>query len=129
MDEPTNGLDIISKNQLRKVIAATATPDKTLLISSHQVKDLENLIDEVLILDGTTIALKDNLTHIARKLTFKISFNDDDLREALYAESVLKGNTIVTRNRDHGESHVDLELLYKATMADPARMHAVLTTN
>jgi ABC-2 type transport system ATP-binding protein len=129
MDEPTNGLDIISKTQLRKVMAGAATPDKTILISSHQVKDLENLIDEILILDGTAIALKQSLNHIAKKLTFRISLDDDDLREALYAESVLKGNTIVARNKDNEESHVDLELLYKATMADPARMNSILTSN
>ena len=129
MDEPTNGLDIISKNQLRKVMAGAATDERIFLISSHQVKDLENLIDEVLILDGTAIVLKENLNHIAKKLAFRISFNEDDLREALYAESVLKGNTIVTRNKDNGESHVDLELLYKATMADPARMRTALTSN
>jgi ABC-2 type transport system ATP-binding protein len=128
MDEPTNGLDIISKNQLRKVIAGAASGEKTILISSHQVKDLENLIDEVVILDGTSIVLKESLDHISRRLTFKISFDDGDLQEALYAESVLKGNTIVAMNNDHIESHVDLELLYKATMADPAKMNLVLTS-
>jgi len=128
MDEPTNGLDIISKNQLRKVIAGAASSEKTILISSHQVKDLENLIDEVVILDSTSIVLKENIDHISRRLTFRISFDEVDLHDALYAESVLKGNTIVARNNDHLESNVDLELLYKATMADPAKMNLVLTS-
>ncbi|MGC3948674.1 MAG: ATP-binding cassette domain-containing protein [Chryseolinea sp.] len=67
MDEPTNGLDIISKGQLRKVIASSASDDKILMISSHQVKDLENLIDEVVILSDTTIVLKENLDHVSKR--------------------------------------------------------------
>lgn len=126
MDEPTNGLDIISKGQLRKVIAGAASEEKTILISSHQVKDLENLIDEVVILNDTTLVLKESLNEISKKLVFKISFDEDDLRDALYSEPVLAGNTVVTKNINHHESKVDLELLYKATMANPARMKSVL---
>ena len=127
MDEPTNGLDILSKTQLRKLIASAATPEKIMVISSHQVKDLENLIDEVLILDGTDIVLKDSIDRIGQKLSFKITFDETELEGVLYSERVLKGNTIVTRNVDEEESRVDLELLYKATMADPAKMKYVLS--
>lgn len=125
MDEPTNGLDIISKGQFRKVIAAAATDNKILMISSHQVKDLENLIDEVVILDDTAIVLKENLDRVARKLNFKISFDESELSTALYSESVLRGNTLVVRNTEEEESKVDLELFYKATMSDPEKMKLI----
>lgn len=127
MDEPTNGLDIISKAQLRRVVAGAATPEKTILISSHQVKDLENLIDEVLILDDTNIILNESIDRISQKLTFKITFDEQDLDHALYTEPVLKGNTVVLKNTNQEESKVDLELLYKATMTDPAKMKQVLS--
>ena len=83
MDEPGNGLDIVSKSLLRKMIAGAADEQKCILISSHQVKDLENLIDEVLILDDTRIILKQSLETIAAKLSFKISFDPTDLDGAL----------------------------------------------
>lgn len=129
MDEPSNGLDIISKGQLRKVIAGATTETKTILISSHQVQDLDNLIDEVLILDGTEIILKQNLDVVSRKLVFKISFDPEDLKDALYSESILRGNTVVKRNEHAEESRVDLELLYKATMANPEKMKSILSLN
>lgn len=43
MDEPTNGLDIPSKKQFRKIIAGAIQPDQLMIISTHQVKDLFNL--------------------------------------------------------------------------------------
>lgn len=126
MDEPTNGLDILSKSQLRKVIASAASDDKIIMISSHQVKDLENLIDEIVILGDTSIILKESLDSISKRLSFKVSFEEADLQHAIYSESALRGNIIVARNHDNTEGKVDLELLYKATMSDPAAVTLVL---
>ena len=50
MDEPTNGLDIPSKSQFRKVVAQYMTEERTLIISTHQVHDVESLLDHILIL-------------------------------------------------------------------------------
>jgi ABC-2 type transport system ATP-binding protein len=126
MDEPTNGLDIISKSQLKRIIAGAMDEHKCILVSSHQVKDLENLIDEVIILNETKIILQERLDTVGRKLSFRISFDDGDLEHALYSEPLLRGNTIVSVNTADDESKIDLELLYKATMADPEKMQAVL---
>ena len=51
MDEPTNGLDIPSKVQFRKIVSAALTENRCVLISTHQVRDLENLIDVLIVLD------------------------------------------------------------------------------
>ncbi len=50
MDEPTNGLDIPSKSQFRKVIAQYMSGERTLISSTHQVHDMEQLLDHILIL-------------------------------------------------------------------------------
>lgn len=50
MDEPTNGLDILSKSQFRKAIATGMSPEKTIIISTHQVHDVERLLDHVVII-------------------------------------------------------------------------------
>src|SRR6476659_3515198 len=39
LDEPTNGLDIPSKKRFRKLIASVMSDDRTILISTHQVRD------------------------------------------------------------------------------------------
>jgi len=114
LDEPTNGLDIMSKSQFRKVMAGALDEKKCIVISTHQVKDLENLIDRVTIIDDGSILFDQAIERIAAKLSFKISNDADEIKNSLYSESSLKGNAIVARNLEGDESKIDLELLYKA---------------
>lgn len=62
MDEPTNGLDILSKNQFRKVVITGMSEEKTIIISTHQVHDVEHLLDHVVIIDQNSILLNKPLT-------------------------------------------------------------------
>ena len=115
MDEPTNGLDIIGKSQFRKILAEAALDEeRCVVISTHQVKDVENLIDRVTIIDEGKILFDQNIDAITRKLSFRFAYDDADVATAFYSESLLKGNLIVGPNVDGDESKLDLELLYKA---------------
>ncbi|MCQ2375527.1 MAG: ATP-binding cassette domain-containing protein [Salinivirgaceae bacterium] len=71
MDEPTNGLDIPSKSQFRQVIASCMTDDKTIIISTHQVRDVENLIDQIMVLNKKEIVFNHSTAEINQKLAFK----------------------------------------------------------
>ena len=113
-DEPTNGLDIISKSQFRKILAQALDEERCVIISTHQVKDLENLIDRIIIIDEGKILFDEDIETITRKLSFRYSYGDAELATALYSESLLKGNLIVAPNEGDDESNLDLELLYKA---------------
>ena len=119
MDEPTNGLDIVSKGQFRKVIVRSLTDAKSILISSHQVQDLANLIDHVIVLDNTKVMLQKSLRQIGEKLSFGISKDAFELSDALYTEPAFEGNLIVSANESGEESNVNLELFYKAVMSNP----------
>ena len=57
MDEPTNGLDILSKSQFRKAVVQGMDEDKTVLVSTHQVHDVERLLDHVTIINGNLVLL------------------------------------------------------------------------
>ena len=57
MDEPTNGLDILSKSQFRKVVIESMTDDKTIIISTHQVHDVERMLDHVCIIEPNKVLL------------------------------------------------------------------------
>lgn len=57
MDEPTNGLDILSKSQFRRVVVQGMSEDKTILVSTHQVRDVERLLDHVTIMDGNRVLM------------------------------------------------------------------------
>ena len=114
MDEPTNGLDIPSKSQFRKVVAQYMTEERTLIISTHQVHDVEQLLDHILILSQQKLLLDASVAEIQQKYTFEYR-TPDNMADALYAEPSLQGNAVIApRKADSAETQVNLELLFNA---------------
>lgn len=122
MDEPTNGLDIMSKSQFRKILAEALDEERCIIVSTHQVKDLENLIDRITIIDEGKILFDESIEDISRKLSFRFAYDDADLATAFYSESSLTGNVVVTANTADEESKLDLELLYKAIVTNGTKI-------
>lgn len=122
MDEPTNGLDILSKSQFRRILAEALDDERCIIVSTHQVKDLENLIDRITVIDEGKILFDENIEEITRKLAFRFAIDAEDVATALYSESLLRGHVIVTANTEGEESKIDLELLYKAIVTNPERI-------
>jgi ABC-2 type transport system ATP-binding protein len=122
MDEPTNGLDIMSKSQLRKILAQALDEERCIIISTHQVKDLENLIDRITVIDDGKILFDENVDNISKKLSFRFAIDEADVATAYYSESSLSGNVIVTSNPEGEESKLDLELLYKAIVTNSGKI-------
>ena len=125
MDEPTNGLDIHSKSQFRKVIAGAIDDEKCIVISTHQVNDLENLIDNVTILEEGKIIFHQSMNRISETLLFKHSFDPGEQEKALYSESSLKGQALLLPNRNSEDSRPDLEMLYKAILLNGKKINAL----
>lgn len=124
MDEPTNGLDIPSKSQFRKVMASIATDDKCIIISTHQVRDLYSLINHVMVLDQAKVVFDQSLITVTDKLWFgKANAKHKD--RALYSETGLGGKSILAKN-DLEETEVDLELLFHGILSAPHQINAVL---
>ena len=114
MDEPTNGLDIPSKSQFRKVVAQYMTEERTLIISTHQVHDVESLLDHILILSQQKLLLDAPVAEITDKYTFEYR-TPDQMEDALYAEPSLQGNAVIApRKADSPETQINLELLFNA---------------
>ena len=110
MDEPTNGLDIPSKSQFRKAVSKYTSDDSTLLISTHQVRDLEALIDPIIILDRRDVLLNASLDEITEKLYFDYTTTIDP--DALYSELIPGGCIQVVPNTTGAESKVNIEALF-----------------
>lgn len=110
LDEPTNGLDIPSKTQFRKLLASVYTEDKCIVISSHQVRDLENLIDPIIILDRNDVLLNHPVEKISEKLFF--SYTTEKPAESLYCEQILQGYSSIQVNTGNAESIVNIESLF-----------------
>lgn len=116
LDEPTNGLDITSKTQFRKIIAEVYHGESTIIISTHQVRDLENLIDPIIILDEKGLLLNASLEEVSEKLEF---FADQDLDpNSIYSESGFGGYQQVRLNTSGAYSNVNVETLYNTTLAN-----------
>jgi ABC-2 type transport system ATP-binding protein len=116
MDEPTNGLDIPSKAQFRKIIASSLTEDRCVIISTHQVRDLDNLIDSILILHDQKIVVNTGMDQIAEKVNFGII--PADTTDYIYAEPTFSGLQAITLNTDNSYSKVDMEILFNAIITD-----------
>lgn len=123
MDEPTNGLDIPSKAQFRKIMASALTEDKCIIISTHQVRDLDNLIDTVIMVDENSIALKASVEEITNKLCFKRLKELDET--VIYAEPSLSGYNAVVANYHNEDSKLDIELLFNAVLAEKSKLKPI----
>ena len=110
MDEPTNGLDIPSKTQFRSAIMRHTADDATIVISTHQVRDLENIIDPIIILDRQDVLLNASIEEITRKLYF--DYGTTLHPESLYSEQIPGGFIQVYPNPDAQESKVNIEALF-----------------
>ena len=114
MDEPTNGLDIPSKAQFRKAVSKYTSDDSTLLISTHQARDLEAIIDPIIILDRRDVLMNASLDEIAQKLYFDYTSEADPA--ALYSEMIPGGSIQVLINKEGVESKVNIEALFNAVL-------------
>lgn len=129
LDEPTNGLDIPSKAQFRKLIASVMLDDKIILISTHQIRDLENLIDKVIIVDNGELLLHASVADISDKLSFKTAGESADTSKALYAEETFKGVSIVQQNTAGEDTKVNLEHLFNAVTENPEMIKSIFSNN
>ncbi len=112
LDEPTNGLDIPSKAQFRSALMKYTGEDSTIVISTHQVRDLENIIDPIIILDRQDVLLNASLEEISRRLYF--DYGTQLHPESLYSEQLPGGFIQVYPNAEGADSKVNIEALFNA---------------
>ena len=126
MDEPTNGLDIPSKSQFRKLVTTGMSDDKLMLISTHQVRDISDILDHVVIIDQSHVLLNTGMADVTSRIAFR------PLREGDQPIFVLQspfGPLGAVRARDGEETKVDLEMLFNATLQNPAAINQLFTTS
>lgn len=115
MDEPTNGLDIPSKGVFRRLLASYVDEERMVVISTHQVADVEKLIDNIIILDAKGVALAATTMEICRRLKFGRAAEGD---KVIYSESTIAGEMAVAENEVEEDSMLNIELLFNATSAN-----------
>jgi len=67
LDEPTIGLDIVSRQNIMEFLKELNSKGKTILLTTHNLKEIEELCREILIIDDGRLVFKggiENLNHI-----------------------------------------------------------------
>lgn len=120
LDEPTNGLDITAKRMFRAAITAAMTDDKTIIISTHQVYDVENILDHVVIADNNRILLNRPMIDIQTKLRFGYTQDPEQAKRALFSIPMPGGfNVVEFLDDSNRETEVNLETLFELTNSNP----------
>ena len=125
MDEPTNGLDIPGKSQFRRALINHFAPERSFLISTHQVHDLRGLIDSVMIIAEGSILLHATLDALAARLQVQLEPEAPD--DALYVEETLEGFRVVRENSSGAQADLDLELLLGLVTSNSAPVRQLLS--
>jgi ABC-2 type transport system ATP-binding protein len=113
LDEPTNGLDIPSKRQFRQTVASAMTEQRTFIISTHQVRDMENLIDPIIILHDGKVIFNDTVESVNEKYVLSLTTEQPKAGEGMYTEKVLGGWMVLSERTDDKEGKpLDLETLF-----------------
>lgn len=114
LDEPTNGLDIPSKSDFRRILSERVGGGQTIIISTHQVKDVENLIDPIIIISNSSVMLNASVEEITNKLYFE--YGGQQRPDALYSEMMPGGYLNVLPNNGMGESQINIEALFNSVL-------------
>lgn len=125
MDEPTNGLDIPGKSAFRKFIAQAMTDDRTIIISTHQVRDIDRLIDHVMIMNNSKIEFNNPVWEIQQHLNFFTTSDRNVIDSALCAVPGIGGAAVMLPNTTGDESEINLEVLFDFAMKHPVELEKI----
>lgn len=129
MDEPTNGLDIPGKTAFRKFITMGANDNRIFLISTHQVRDVAQILDHILIIDNSKVLLDESICNIQRKLKFIETTDNNLINRSLFTVSSVLGSAVVLPNFDEDDTEVNLELLFQFAYDDPEGLKRAFLPN
>lgn len=119
MDEPTNGLDIPGKSSFRRFIASAMTDERTVVISTHQVRDIDRLLDHIIIMDNHNVLFDKSLDEVMNRLRFIVTDDKAILADALYVQPGIGGTNAILRNLTGEDTALNLETLFELSLSNP----------
>ncbi len=125
MDEPTNGLDIPAKSAFRKFIIESMSDDRIFVISTHQVRDVSQILDHILIMDNRKVLLDRTVAEIQSRMKFMDTVNPELIEKAMYAVKGLGGASVILPNNDDDDSELNLELLFDFAISNPEKLNSI----
>lgn len=128
MDEPTNGLDIQAKAAFRSLVAQLMTDERTIIISTHQVRDLEQLLDHILIMNQRRVLVDATVNHIQDRITFERNVTAEQASSALSKLPSPGGFDAMFVNTQGAVTDINLELLFDYALSNPEAVQQLLNT-
>lgn len=129
LDEPTNGLDIPGKSQFRKFIISSINDERTIIISTHQVRDIDRILDHILIVDNNNVLFNQKVTDILSHLRFIESNSKDLIDRAYYSQATAGGMNLILPNDNEEDTILNLELLFDFAITGKDKLQSIFTKN
>lgn len=126
MDEPSNGLDIPGKEVFRSFLAGSMTDERAIIVSTHQVRDIDRLLDHVIIMDDSKVVFDHSMAEICGRLKFTLTDSPEVIKNSLYSRSAIGGVEVIIPNEDGDETEVDIEMLFNLATTNPGLLDYVL---
>lgn len=127
LDEPTNGLDIPGKSRFRKFVVSAMNDERTILISTHQVRDIDRILDHIIITDSNRVIFDRSVADTLSRLQFTTTENRAEAEDALFAQPSVGGSEIIILNFDETETNLNLETLFEFALKNPELLNAQFT--
>ncbi|MBD5332065.1 MAG: ABC transporter ATP-binding protein [Paramuribaculum sp.] len=127
LDEPTNGLDIPGKSRFRKFVVSAMNDERTILISTHQVRDIDRILDHIIITDSNRVIFDRSVADTLSRLQFTTTENRAEAEDALFAQPSVGGSEIIIPNFDETETNLNLETLFEFALKNPELLNAQFT--
>jgi ABC-2 type transport system ATP-binding protein len=93
------------------------------------VRDLDSLIDSIIVMDGHEIVFNQSVDDITEKLFFGLFDRDEKNDSVIYSEEQLRGFYQVRENLVRTDSKVDIELLFNSILTNKKRIQKIFTVN
>ena len=90
LDEPFSGLDPVSVNLLKSVILELKSRDKTIIFSTHQMEQVEQMCDDICLIDHATKVLSGSLREVKRSFGKNTVLLDYDGPDSFLTDDVAK---------------------------------------
>lgn len=129
MDEPTNGLDIPGKSAFRRFIAESMSDERIFIISTHQVRDVGQILDHLLIINNNTVLLDRSVGDVQDKLKFADTTDPAVIESAIFSQKIFGGASVILPNTDGEDSELNLELLFEFAVTNPEMVKKIFTDN
>lgn len=129
LDEPTNGLDAPGRKALRGLLASMVDDTRSVILSTHQIPEIQNVIDHVIVLREGKILFNVPLSTVSERLRFEVTSAPDIIAEALYRQPVFRGNLVILPNDAGRDSEIDLESLFYFSNEQPETVSRILNND